>query len=89
MKIKLPPPTPNNVATGEPRPATDLERVGTGGPAAELYFPELKPGETLAAAPVFWPMPIAWLNPLSMVYWPVILDVDQRPFVVWTKRVGQ
>jgi hypothetical protein len=88
MKIKIPQPTPNNIAGEAPRPDLDLERVGTHGPVAAVYYPELKPGETLAA-PVFWPLPIAWLSPLSMVFWPVILDVDRIPFIAWNKRIGQ
>jgi hypothetical protein len=70
-----------------PPPASWLERVNANGPAAEIYFPALTPGNGLETYPLLvWRQP--WLDPVSSLYWPKLIDIDRTPFMAWDRRIG-
>jgi hypothetical protein len=80
-QLKLvPPPVPNNVA-GSP-----LEHASPTAPAATILYPEMVRGGDIAAYPfLVWRQP--WLSPASIMEWPLLIDIDQKPFIAWNKRV--
>jgi len=87
MKIKIVLPPPDNVAAAGKPPG--LDRVAAQAPVAQLLYPELtKGGERLNAYPVMiWPQP--WLSPNTMLEWPLLIDIDEKPFTTWSKRIAQ
>lgn len=82
-------PPPEKSPKPEPPPKQSwLERVSDNAPTAEIYFPELKPGNGLETyPPMIWHQP--WLTADSIMHWPLLLDIDRVPFTAWNKRIGQ
>jgi len=81
-----PPPVPSNVAASPP---SELERPAAHAPVAEFYYPVLVHDRSMLDDyhVLVWPQP--WLNPDSIMHWPLLLDADRTPFTTWNKRVGQ
>jgi len=85
LKVIIPSRIPANVA-GDPLPG--LNQAATHAPVAEFYYPELVRGDGVPARPLLvWQQP--WLSPVSIIEWPLLIDIDQTPFIAWDKRIAQ
>jgi hypothetical protein len=92
-KETQPKPTPDKPTPPKPTPPLQsswLEKAGDKATAATLYFPTLTQSSNslMDAYPLLvWQQP--WLNPQSIMQWPLLLNVDKVPFTAWTKRIGE
>jgi hypothetical protein len=60
--------------------------VAAAGVQTEVFYPAMVKGAGVDSYPrLVWRQP--WLSADSIIHWPLLLDVDQKPFTAWTKRV--
>ena len=58
----------------------------------EIIFPTVKHNNAEffglnPAPPLSWS--VAWFMPAPITDWPLLLDIDQTPFITWERRIGR
>jgi len=77
----------------QPAPVTAVQTVASSATAEpEIIFPTVKHNNAeffgLSPAPSLnWS--VAWFMPTPITNWPLLLDIDQTPFITWDRRIGR
>jgi hypothetical protein len=58
----------------------------------EIIFPTVKHNNAEffgldPVSPLSWS--VAWFMPAPITGWPLLLDIDQTPFIIWERRIGR